>query len=123
MITHRFVYGTLGPGQERWPHLAPFVVDDGHDALVLGALYDTGHGYPAARFDQSGSIRGKVYALHRERLEEALRLLDEVEAAVRDLFRRVSVTTSIGLEAWAYEYCGDSQFRQIATGAWASESV
>ena len=72
VITHLFVYGTLRPGQERWPHLAPFVVDQGHDDTVPGALYDTGNGYPAARFDRAGTIHGRVYSLHVDRLDEAL---------------------------------------------------
>ena len=71
MITHLFVYGTLRPGQERWPFLAPFVTDDGYDDAAVGALYDTGNGYPAARFDHAGTIHGRVYPLHLDRLDEA----------------------------------------------------
>lgn len=123
MITHLFVYGTLAPGQERWPHLAPFVVDEGHDASVPGALYDTGNGYPAARFDRPGLIRGRIYELRAEHLDDALHQLDEVEGAVLDLFGRVAVTTSIGVEAWAYEYHGDTQLREIDSGRWVSDAV
>lgn len=123
MITHLFVYGTLRPGQERWPFLAPYVVDEGHDDSVPGALHDTGHGYPAALFDRPGSIRGRIYSLHADRLDECLQLLDEVEAAVLDLFRRVVVTTATGLDAWAYEFCGESQFPEIASGDWISGSA
>ena len=118
MITHLFVYGTLRPGQQRWPFLEPFVVDEGHDDSVAGALYDTGHDYPAARFDRDGTIHGRVYSLHLDRLDEALRLLDDVEGAVVDLFRRVPITTSTGLQAWAYEYCGETKFPEIASGNW-----
>jgi gamma-glutamylcyclotransferase (GGCT)/AIG2-like uncharacterized protein YtfP len=118
MITHLFVYGTLRPGQQRWPFLEPFVVDEGHDESVVGALYNTGNGYPAARFDRPGTIHGRVYPLNLDRLDEALVLLDEVEGAVVDLFRRVAVTTSAGLDAWAYEYCGEPQFPEIAHGDW-----
>ena len=118
MITHLFVYGTLRPGQQRWPFLAPFVIDDGQNGSASGILYDTGNDYPAARFDRLGTIHGRVYALHRDRLDEALHLLDEVEGAVVDLFRRVAITTSTGNEAWAYEYCGATEFRQIASGDW-----
>ena len=123
MIRHLFVYGTLAPGQQRWPHLAPFVVDDGHRASVAGALYDTGNGYPAARFDRPGSIRGTVYELRLDRLDEALHLLDEVEGAVRDLFHRVAVTTSTGIEAWAYQYGGHQSFIVIGSGDWAAHAI
>jgi gamma-glutamylcyclotransferase (GGCT)/AIG2-like uncharacterized protein YtfP len=121
MITHLFVYGTLRPGQQRWPFLEPFVTDEGHDESVVGTLYDTGHGYPAAKFDRSGSIFGRVYPLKLDRLDEGLKLLDEVEGAVIDLFRRVAITTSTGTEAWAYEYCGEPQFPEIARGDWIAQ--
>ena len=120
MITHLFVYGTLRPGQQRWTFLEPFVVDEGQDDSATGTLYDTGHDYPAARFDTPGTIHGRVYPLSIVRLDEALELLDEVEGAVRDLFRRVAITTMNGVDAWAYEYCGDAQFTEIASGNWLS---
>jgi gamma-glutamylcyclotransferase (GGCT)/AIG2-like uncharacterized protein YtfP len=123
MITHLFVYGTLRPGQQRWPFLAPFVMDEGNDGSASGVLYDTGNGYPAARFDRDGIIHGRVYGLRVERLDEALRLLDEVEGAVVDLFRRVAITTSSGVEAWAYQYCGETAFPTITSGNWLTESA
>jgi gamma-glutamylcyclotransferase (GGCT)/AIG2-like uncharacterized protein YtfP len=123
MITHLFVYGTLRPGQQRWPFLEPFVVDEGHDTSAPGALYNTGNDYPAARFDHSGTIHGRVYPLNLDRLDEALELLDEVEGAVVDLFRRVAITTSTGVEAWAYEYCGETSFPAITSGNWLTESA
>jgi gamma-glutamylcyclotransferase (GGCT)/AIG2-like uncharacterized protein YtfP len=123
MITHLFVYGTLRPGQQRWPFLEPFVTDEGHDETAAGALYDTGNGYPAARFDRPGTIHGRVYPLTIDRLHECLELLDEVEGAVIDLFRRVAITTAAGLEAWAYEYSDERQFPAIASGNWLTESV
>jgi gamma-glutamylcyclotransferase (GGCT)/AIG2-like uncharacterized protein YtfP len=118
VITHLFVYGTLRPGQQRWPFLEPFVTDEGRDDTVSGALYDTGNDYPAARFDQPGTIHGRLYTLNLERLDECVTLLDEVEGAVIDLFRRVSVTTSRGVDAWAYEYCGSDEFAAITSGRW-----
>jgi len=118
VITHLFVYGTLRPGQQRWPFLEPFVVDEGCDDSLAGALYDTGHGYPAAKFDRDGVIHGRVYSLRVDRLDECLQLLDEVEGAVQDLFRRVAVLTFDGIEAWAYEYCDNAQFREIPSGDW-----
>ena len=123
MIAHLFVYGTLRPGQQRWPFLEPFVVDEGEDCSVAGMLYDTGNGYPAAKFGGDGVIHGRVYPLTLGRLDECLVLLDEVEGAVRDLFRRVSVTTSSDVEAWAYEYCDDAAFREIPSGDWLTHST
>lgn len=123
MITHLFVYGTLRPGQQRWPFLQPFVTDDGDDVSVAGMLYNTGHGYPAAKFDRQGTIHGRVYPLNLDRLDEALALLDEVEGAVVDLFRRVAISTTTGIHAWAYEYCGELSFPAIPSGSWLTESA
>ncbi|MEP7045028.1 MAG: gamma-glutamylcyclotransferase family protein [Ilumatobacteraceae bacterium] len=118
MITHLFVYGTLRPGQRRWPFLEPFVTDEGRDDSASGALYDTGHDYPAAKFDRGGTISGRVYPLRTDRLDEALTLLDEVEGAVQDLFARIAITTTGGVEAWAYAYVGGTEFPAIASGDW-----
>jgi gamma-glutamylcyclotransferase (GGCT)/AIG2-like uncharacterized protein YtfP len=123
MITNLFVYGTLRPGQLRWPFLEPFVDNEGHDDSVAGALYNTGNDYPAARFDRGGTIHGRVYPLRLDRLDEALELLDEVEGAVVDLFRRVAITTSTGIAAWAYEYGGETSFPAIVSGNWLTESA
>lgn len=122
---HLFVYGTLQPGESRWHHLAPFVapsvahsVDtDGIDDAVSGALFDTGVGYPAARFDREGRIVGRVYELID--VVGAMVHLDEVEGAVRGLYRRVVVHTDGGVRAWAYE-CGDDELlvRHLPGGDW-----
>lgn len=123
-----FVYGTLRPGEVRWHHLAPFVADAGVDATVPGELYDTGRGYPAAVFRAgggacgvigSGFVRGRVYGLAPQRMDEGLDHLDEVEGAVGGLYHRVVVHTSVGPAAWAYE-CGDEGLlaRRIESGDW-----
>src|SRR6185295_7476071 len=66
-IAHLFVYGTLRPGDVRWPLLAPYVADDGVPDSVDGRVYDTGRGYPAAVFDESGTIVGRTYTLRADR--------------------------------------------------------
>jgi gamma-glutamylcyclotransferase (GGCT)/AIG2-like uncharacterized protein YtfP len=114
---HLFVYGTLRPGEVRWQHLAPFVVGEGVDTTVAGDVFDTGLDYPAARFGGVGRINGRVYELTR--LDDALTHLDEVEGAVRGLYRRVTVETASGHLAWAYE-CGEDALlvRHLAHGDW-----
>lgn len=129
-VRHLFVYGTLRPGEVRWHHLEPYVVSDGIDATVCGELFDTGLDYPAAIFaapssshvsagEAAGTIRGRVYELSADRLDDALAHLDEVEGAVRGLYHRVTVPTSAGLVAWAYQ-CGDDGLlrHRIASGDW-----
>lgn len=122
-----FVYGTLRPGESRWPHLAPFVVDEGWPDTVGGQLFDTGRGYPAARFGaaRTSAVTGHTFLLLDETVERALDVLDEIEGAVWDLFRRVTVTTGRGVEAFAYEY-GDradhQSLRPIPSGDWLRRS-
>lgn len=117
-IDEVFCYGTLLPGEARWPYLEPFVV--GHEPdQVGGRLFDTGLDYPAARFDHVGVIHGRVFSLDPARLDEALRLLDEIEGAVEGLYHRVSLTTALGRVVYAYQYGGGiEQLVAIPHGSW-----
>ena len=117
-----FVYGTLLPGQPRWPFLWPLVVDDGHPATVAGALYDTGLGYPAAVFAEPGRIHGRVFRLHPDRVDESLAVIDDVEHTADQSYRRVIVQTDRGQPAWAYEYTGSRSFEPISDGSWLARS-
>jgi gamma-glutamylcyclotransferase (GGCT)/AIG2-like uncharacterized protein YtfP len=125
-----FVYGTLRPGESRWSHLAPFVVDRGWVDRVDGRLYDTGRGYPAARFggeahdvSSPAHIVGEAMVLLGSSRLQALEVLDRVEGAVVGLYRRVVVTTHRGIRAWAYEFgAGDEgaglDLQPIESGDW-----
>lgn len=118
-----FAYGTLLPGEPRWGHLEPYVLDRGVPTSAAGWLYDTGRGYPAARFAWDGSaaadrILGRVFRLDPARIDAALDELDEVEGAVDGLYRRVEVTIESGLRACAYEYGGGLDLRPIPSGSW-----
>lgn len=122
---HLFVYGTLRPGEVRWPFLEPFVVDGGHDDAVRGTLFDTGLGYPAALFAQDGQIvNGRTYGLVEATLEQALAELDRVEGAVRGLYQRVVVTTAAGVRAWAYQFGSDPGIvlQPIPGGDWLTRA-
>ena len=113
-----FVYGTLRRGDVRWSFLEPYVLDDGVDDTVGGALFDTGLGYPAAVFDGSGTIAGTTYRLAPDRLDEALRVLDDEEDTVLGLYRRVEVLTGRGLRAWTYQYGTGLDLTPIPSGDW-----
>lgn len=113
-----FVYGTLRRGDVRWSFLEPFVLDDGVDDTVGGTLFDTGLGYPAAVFDGTGTIVGTTYRLAVDRLDEALRVLDDEEDTVLGLYRRVDVLTGRGVRAWAYAYGTGLSLTPIASGDW-----
>lgn len=125
-LQHLFVYGTLRPGEVRWPFLEPFVTGEGTDDVAPGQLFDTGLGYPAATFDAptdpDARIRGRVYALRNETLHQALVELDMVEGAVRGLYQRVQITTDGGVAAWAYQFGVDPDITlvPIPGGDWSN---
>jgi gamma-glutamylcyclotransferase (GGCT)/AIG2-like uncharacterized protein YtfP len=100
-----FVYGTLMPGHARWPLIEGFV--DGHGpATVRGRLFDTGHGYPAARFDAEGEIDGHLVRFRPDREREAWATVDAIEGE-GELYHRVEVVTVGGEEVKSYAWAGD----------------
>lgn len=103
-VTDRiFVYGLLKPGLRLHHVASPFVVRTAA-ATTRGRLYDAG--VPAARFDEDGVIEGFMFWIDPERLDEALRVLDELEDEGVEYERRlIEVTTDDGpVEAFAYHY-------------------
>jgi gamma-glutamylcyclotransferase (GGCT)/AIG2-like uncharacterized protein YtfP len=117
-VTHLFVYGTLRPGDVRWPMLSPFVVDEGFDDEVTGCLFDTGLDYPAAVFGSSGTIVGRTFPLLVDSLARCLEVLDVEEDTVLGLYRRVQVRTRRGVDAWAYQYGAGLDLVPIPSGDW-----
>ncbi len=101
-----FVYGTLLPGEERWPLIAAHVVA-ARPANVRGALFDTGAGYPCALFDRDGTIPGAVLELRPAEVDAVLAMLDEVEGVELGLYERVVVTTDANEPAWSYAWAQD----------------
>ena len=96
-----FVYGTLLPGEHRWPLLEEYALEV-RAAEVRGLLFDTGRGYPCALFDRpEGMVPGVVVDVEPARLDDALAMLDEVEGVAFGLFERVVVTTVDRQVAWS----------------------
>jgi gamma-glutamylcyclotransferase (GGCT)/AIG2-like uncharacterized protein YtfP len=118
VIRHVFVYGTLRPGDVRWPILEPFVVDAGMVDTTDGSLFDTGLDYPAAVFETGGTIIGQTLALLEDSLDRALRVLDDVEDVVSGEYARVRVLTGLGVDAWAYAYGTGLDLVPITSGDW-----
>lgn len=100
-----FVYGTLRPGEPRWPLIEDAIVGT-EPAEVRGALWATGRGYPAAVFGAEGTIPGDVLWIEPERRSEVIDWLDRIEGE-GTLYRRVVVETSVG-PAVAYEWMGST---------------
>jgi gamma-glutamylcyclotransferase (GGCT)/AIG2-like uncharacterized protein YtfP len=102
-VTLLFVYGTLVPDGGAWRRLERWIVGDAVTDAVPGALYDTTRGYPGACFpdDAAGVVHGVVVTLDEARVEAALAALDRYEGAE---YRRVTVRTVGGLEAFTYAW-------------------
>lgn len=105
--TRLFVYGTLMPGQVRWPVLEPHAVSC-EPVTAKGQLWDTGAGYPAARFHPAGrDIPGFLVTIAPEVASDVVAMLDRIEGE-GVLFRRVEVLTSGG-PAMSYEWMGSTE--------------
>jgi gamma-glutamylcyclotransferase (GGCT)/AIG2-like uncharacterized protein YtfP len=114
-----FVYGTLQPGRLRWPFLAAFAGEH-RAADVPGVLYDSGHGWPVATFAPgAAAVPGTLVDLDPARVDEALAVLDDVEATATDLLVRIVVTTTDGTAAWAY-HCARPEPQMVRIDRWAS---
>ena len=116
-----FVYGTLMPGQPRWPALQPYVTS-WRAGTAHGRMWDTGRGYPAVRFDGPGEpiggdpIPGVVVDLAPGCVAEAVATLDRIEGE-GVLYRRVEVSTSEG-PAMAYAWLGSTEGMALLATGW-----
>jgi gamma-glutamylcyclotransferase (GGCT)/AIG2-like uncharacterized protein YtfP len=118
-----FVYGTLMPGGARWPVLAPSAVS-WQPATAAGSLWDTGLGYPAARFEHPdggggrvASVRGVLVDVDPFDYAAVIDRLDDIEEE-GVLYRRVGVQTSAG-PAVAYEWLGPTDGLVPLAGGWS----
>jgi gamma-glutamylcyclotransferase (GGCT)/AIG2-like uncharacterized protein YtfP len=112
-----FVYGTLMPGHVRHPAIEHFV-SRRRMARVQGRLYDTGRGFPAAVFGPGGEVEGWLLTLARGKEARALAVLDRIEGG---LFAPVTVTTTDGVTAIAYEWRGDTTGLRPLAGRWEGD--
>ena len=116
--TSLFLYGTLMPGQMRWPALEPYALW-AEPATAEGRLWDTGRGYPAARFDdEAHSIPGALVGIAPALLADLITALDHMEAE-GVLYRRVHVVTSGG-PAISYEWLGPIEGLRPLPEGWSA---
>jgi gamma-glutamylcyclotransferase (GGCT)/AIG2-like uncharacterized protein YtfP len=118
-IDRLFVYGTLKPGQSRWPALAPFVdpLQPAVAAEVEGQLWATPWGWPALTAG-TGSVRGVLVTLRHDRVEDALARLDEIEGVDTGLFERVAAQTSDGTVCSIYLWPKGADGFTLLDGEW-----
>lgn len=99
-----FVYGTLKPGHHNWLHIAPYA-DTARQTTTTGTLYDTGYGWPAAKFGSDGNpIPGWTVTIRDYYLPVALATLDHIEGIEHGLFERITITDTNGEPCWAYQW-------------------
>ncbi|WP_370512209.1 gamma-glutamylcyclotransferase [Skermania sp. ID1734] len=114
------MYGTLKPGQSRWPALA-YYVDSTKPVLsaeIEGQMWATPWGWPAVTAGMN-IVRGVLVTLRPDRVTEALTRLDEIEGTSSGLFERVAVTTRSGTPCWTYLWPGSTAgFTSLASGEW-----
>ena len=119
VVARLFVYGTLMPGEARWPLLAPLAALAEPDrAEAAGYLYRTPYGWPAAVFDPAASSAVPGLAVTLQDPGRALPVLDEIEGTSAGLFHRRLITTSAG-QCWAYHWPGQTSGFQAIT-QWTS---
>lgn len=99
---HVFVYGSSMPGESRYGEIKEYV-EASTRASVDGLLYDTGLGYPAAKFDPGAEIPGFLLTLNPATADAFLREQTALEAG---LFIPVTVQTKSGVAATAWEWIG-----------------
>ncbi|MDO9591231.1 MAG: hypothetical protein Q7J04_08830, partial [Microcella sp.] len=73
---------------------------------VDGLLFDSGRGYPLAKFEPGGSVAGYLIELDASTRDDAMRALTQFEGG---LFHPVEVRTRSGATALAYEWIGSSE--------------
>jgi gamma-glutamylcyclotransferase (GGCT)/AIG2-like uncharacterized protein YtfP len=105
-----FVYGTSMPNHSRYSYIEHYV-ESHRPAQVDGLLYDSGAGYPAARFGPGDPIPGYLLTLRPDSVAEFFTQMTQIEAG---LFRQVGVTTRDGTRAQAFEWIGPTDgFKRI----------
>lgn len=100
-----FAYGTLRPGESRWPFVEPYVAFHRSDS-VTGRRIDTGLGFPGLIPDAGAVTYGTLLAVRPESRGELMRLLDSIEGHP-DLYRRELHRLHSGQLAWVYVWCGE----------------
>ncbi len=119
MINSLFVYGTLMPGEPRWPLLSPLSSGRRPDR-IWGRLVDTGHGYPGL-LEGTDEVHGWIVDLTEP--DVALPRLDAVEGTAQGLYRRQHLTSLSGIPCWTYRYLRTSPRDRDLHGRWSQSAA
>ena len=109
-----FAYGLLQPGQESWRLVGPHAAGLPRPAVVAGAVFDTGRGYPAWLPDRAGSTPGVIVALR-----DPAALLPGLDAYEGTEYERIRVTADDGTVCWAYAWRAATHGLRPLLAGWA----
>ena len=98
-----FSYGLLQPGRDGWPLVAPHADGQPQPAEAIGAIYDTGLGWPAMLPDAQQRTPGTLTPLRDPAV--LLPRLDRYEGP--DYLRTRITLPKDGTVAWSYLWVGD----------------
>lgn len=125
-----FVYGTLQPRGYYWSQFCEGKVSEVIPAQIKGKLFDLGLGYPGARFDRNGWVKG--YLLEFKHKKDFLRVdylegfepdrLPELNEYNRLIVPIFDLDENLLGSAWAYEitpkYLEASEVAPVEAGMW-----
>lgn len=100
-----FVYGTLRPGESRWPALRD-MVERSEEASVMGRLFDTGRGYPALSLAGADEVPGMLLHLAPDAAVRAMREADSIEGHPQ-IYVRTLVRLNDRRLAWTYVWAAE----------------
>lgn len=109
-----FVYGSLMPGQPAWPLIREVAGPARPGFLPVGAVADTGHGYPALTLDSGDGVPGHVVELADP--VAAMPALDDYEGPE---YERIRVVLDDGAVCWAWLWTASGDGLTPLPGGWA----
>ena len=112
-----FAYGLLQPGQVSWERVRAHATGPARPTTVAGAVFDSGHGYPAWLPDAPGVTPGVVVPVRDP--AELLPTLDAYEGPEYERVRAVAGGPDQTV-CWAYAWRGDREGLVALPGGWAA---
>jgi gamma-glutamylcyclotransferase (GGCT)/AIG2-like uncharacterized protein YtfP len=113
-----FAYGLLQPGQVSWERVRAHAAGPARPTTVAGAVFDSGHGYPAWLPDAPGVTPGVVVPVRDP--AELLPTLDAYEGPEYERVRAVAGGPDDEAMCWAYAWRGDREGLVALPGGWAA---
>jgi gamma-glutamylcyclotransferase (GGCT)/AIG2-like uncharacterized protein YtfP len=112
-----FAYGLLQPGQVSWERVRAHATGPAQPTTVAGAVFDSGHGYPAWLPDAPGVTPGVVVPVRDP--ADLLPTLDAYEGPEYERVRAVAGGPDHTV-CWAYAWRGDREGLVALPGGWAA---